>query len=250
MINSIIVQRELEVSDFHTLDDETRSYILTKNISSDKDMRDRGQEAPVWDGPVPEDQVINHEVAARTEKGTIVGKAIYFGKIPDSSGVYKRSVYVYVPSSGSVWEVDSKNIRMATKEDFVRMTDEVKMARTLEAVDEKVKELIKTKRTKRVVGSHLIDDMLTTAKGMGLVIEDKSGFHKIFGNKKGVCVYLAKNGGRADLSNFCIDHHAVVGISQEEAKARHIGKVRGQVDFSRPTQDILNAWEAILKFLD
>jgi len=40
---------------------------------------------------------------------------------------------------------------------------------------------------------------------------------------------VAKRGSRLDLSGFCITHPAVKAISEAEAKARRIGKVRGQV---------------------
>ena len=248
-MNKIKFYNDLQVSDFHSLDVETRSLILCKITEADKAMRDKGQVVPVWDGPCAESEMINHEVAAKTEKGEVVGKAIYFGKLEDSSGIFKRSVYVHVPSSGSVWEVDSKNVRLATKDDFVRMKSEIAMANTLLNVAEEVTELIKTKRTKKVVGSHLVEDMMQTVKTMGLAVDEKSGFYKIFGNKKGVCVYLAKKGGKAVLSNFCIEHHAIDPISEEQAKAKHLGKVRGEINFTKPIPDVLAAWDVSLKFL-
>lgn len=249
-----MAQRDVELakalrdSDFHYLDDETRSRILTKDVTYDRIMFERGETRVVWDGPVPEEQLINREVAAQTEKGEVVGKAIYFGKVEDA-GVFKRTVLVHVPSSGSVYEVVGRNVRLATDDDRTRMHTEIKMAGKLQAANTRAEEMVKAKRAKRVVGSHLVDAMMLKVKERKLAVDDKAGYHKIFGDAKGVCVYLAKKGGRADLSGFCVEDPAVISLTAEEARAKHLGKVRGQIDFDRDDQAIMRAWDAILERL-
>lgn len=235
----------LRNSDFNLLDDETKSYFLSRYVAADRRMVELGQADVVWDGNIPIEKLINNEVVAKTERGEVVGKAITFGKI-DDGGVVKRTVLVHVPSSGSVYEVFGRNVRLAEAEDLTRMRTEITMAQRLVVANRNVEEMVKAKRSKRVNGSHLVDRMMSVVKQRKLAVDDKAGYHKIFGNEKGVCVYLAKKGGRADLSGFCVEHPAVIPLSEEEAKAKHLGKVRGQVDFNRPDELVMEAWDVVL----
>lgn len=244
--DTVTLARSMYESDFRSLDPETQTRVLSSWVDASRQMQEAGQRAPVWECSIPEVEVINHEITAKTEVGEIVGKAVYFGIVRDVDGVFKRTVIVHVPSSGSIFSVPSRNVRLAGADDHDRLRNEMRMASALAASTSTVAQIVRTRRQARVGGSHLLEPMLDAARSKGLVIDDKSGFHKIFGNRKKVCVYLSKKGGRADLSGFCIDDPAVVPMSAEEAKEKHLGKVRGQVDFSADDRLVVAAWDRIL----
>lgn len=238
--------QEAVAENFDNLDPEVRSRILRDEVISDREMRDAGQERVDPNGY--DLSIIGKDVVAKTAKGEVVGRAIHFGKVRDVDGVYKRTVLVHVPSSGSIYAALPSDVRPAAAEDRERMQAEITMAQKLRHVAERVVGETKERRAKVVRGSHLVDEMLATAVARGLPTDDKSGFVMI-GGPKGPRVYLAKKGGRADLSCFCIAHPGVREISEEEAREKHLGKVRGQIDFDRPDADVMEAWSAVLDAL-
>lgn len=245
---TVRLQRLLANSEYHNLDVEIRTKFALDYVRNDWTMRHNGQKKIVWDGNVTEAEVMDQEVVVQTEKGEQVGKAIYFGSVQDFDGVFRRTVIVKVPSSGSVFEAPGRCVRLATDDDKQRMRDEVKMASRLEKANGLVEESTKERRAKRVVGSHLVESMLSVAKSMpSLMFSETGEFHKIVGPTKGKVVYLSRKGGRVDLSGFCVDHEAIIPISEEQARARHIGKVRGQFDFERSDEAILAAWRKVLE---
>lgn len=239
----------LNRSEFHYLDAETKTQILSSWVKVDYEMRSKGQPKPIWDGSVPMSEVIGHEVVAKTDKGEMVGKAIYSTTLPDSDGVYKHAVVVHVPASGSILLVHGRNVRPASQDESKLIERQVTFAKQINKTNETIKISMKEKRSKRVSGTHLLESMLQDVKDLRLVVEEKSGFYKIFGNKKGVCIYLANKGGRADLSGFSLDIPGIKIISEEAAKERHLGKVRGQVDFDRDDKIIMEAWRKVLSEL-
>src|SRR5271166_1858357 len=104
------------------------------------------------------------------------------------------------------------------------------MAEKLKAAG-KLAESQKTQRRERQVkGSHLVSKLEELARSAGLRIDDKSGFHKITGSAKKRTIYVAKKGGRVDLSGFTLESEAVKQITVEQAKEKHLGQVRGQLD--------------------
>lgn len=91
----------------------------------------------------------------------------------------------------------------------------------------------KAQRTVKVVkGAGLNADFLAAAEARGLVREEKSGFYKLTSPaSKGKVVYLATKGGRVDLSGFTVQNPAVTQLTPEQAREKHLGKVRGQLNF-------------------
>lgn len=126
------------------------------------------------------------------------------------------------------------------------MSNTNEMEQKLKAAGEKA-EAQKTQRRERVVkGSHLLAPLTEAAKTAGLTLEDKSGFLKVTGTAKGRTVYIAKKGGRVDLSGFTVEAAAVKQISETEAREKHLGKVRGQLDFDKTDEEVLTAFSAAL----
>jgi hypothetical protein len=244
-----VVLAESIHNNFKSMDKKTRSTILKVTQDEQFRMKRSGQDRPVWDCSVNEAELINKEVVAKTGVGEVIGRAVYFGIKQDSDGVFKRTVLVHVPSSGAIYESIGHDVRLATDVDVERMRDEIAMSRRVGVADDQAKQMMVEIREQKVTGSKLVDRLLDVASTKRLIVEDKAGFHKIRGNKKGVCVYLLKKGGRADLSGFCVEHPAVVPMSAEEARERHLGRVRGQVNFSCNDERVVDAWEAVLKEL-
>lgn len=105
------------------------------------------------------------------------------------------------------------------------------MAEKLAAAGEKAKAAKAARTIKVVKGANLNPQFLELAKTAGAKVEEKSGFYKITTEVKGKAMYLARKGGRVDLSGFTVTNDSVVQISEEEAQAKHLGKVRGQLNF-------------------
>ncbi|HEU5118720.1 MAG TPA: hypothetical protein VFT74_19150 [Isosphaeraceae bacterium] len=129
-------------------------------------------------------------------------------------------------------------------------TNDKNMAETL-AQAGKLAEEQKTQRRERTVkGSHLLAQMTEAVAAAGLKAEDKSGFTKVTGKAKGLAVYVAKKGGRVDLSGFTVQSAAIKQITEQEARDKHLGKVRGQVDFDQTDALIMEAFGQALGQLD
>lgn len=120
------------------------------------------------------------------------------------------------------------------------------MATKLKAAGEKAERQKAQRRERAVKGSHLLPALTEKPKAAGLTTEEKSGFLKVTGTIKGRTVYVARKGGRVDLSGFTVDAPAVKQISETEAKEKHLGKVRGQLDFNQADDAVLSAYDAAL----
>lgn len=125
-----------------------------------------------------------------------------------------------------------------------------------EAMGEKLKKAGKkaeaqkaARRERTVKGSHLLPQLLDPARIDGLTTEDKSGFTKIVGKTKGRAIYVAKKGGRVDLSGFTVENPAISQITEEDARQKHLGKVRGQLDFNAADDAVLAAYDAAIAIL-
>lgn len=128
-------------------------------------------------------------------------------------------------------------------------TTNPEMAEKLVAAGEKA-EAEKTTRRERVVkGSHLLPQLLEQAKAAGLNMEDMSGFTKLTGADKKRRVLVAKKGGRVDLSGFTVEAAAIKQISETEAREKHLGKVRGQLDFNKSDEEVMAAFGTALAAL-
>jgi hypothetical protein len=128
-------------------------------------------------------------------------------------------------------------------------TPTAEMAEKLAAAGEKAEAQKNTRRERVVKGSHLLPALTEQAKAAGLTIEDKSGFLKVNGGVKGKNVYIAKKGGRVDLSGFTVEAAAVKQISEQDAREKHLGKVRGQLDFNKSDDEVLSAFSSALTAL-
>lgn len=134
-------------------------------------------------------------------------------------------------------------------DDSKKTDDFSDLGKKLEAAGKKVERAKAARRERVVKGSHLLPTLQEHAEKAGLDVADKSGFLKITGRVKGRCVYVAKKGGRVDLSGFTLDSNAVTQVSEEEARVKHLGKVRGQLNFELSDDEVMSAYSSALHAL-
>jgi hypothetical protein len=120
------------------------------------------------------------------------------------------------------------------------------MAEKLAAAGEKAEAQKAARRERVVKGSHLLPKLKELATAAGLETKENSGFLKINGGVKGKNVLIAKKGGRVDLSGFTVEAAAVKQLSETEAREKHLGKVRGQIDFNKTDDEVLEAFSGAL----
>jgi hypothetical protein len=129
-------------------------------------------------------------------------------------------------------------------------TETKTLGEKLQAAGKKAERAKAQRRERAVKGSHLLDKLVANAKAAKLSVEEKSGFHKVtHEGVKGKAIYIAKKGGRVDLSGFSVDSPAVRQITEADARDKHLGKVRGQLDFAQTDEAVLGAYSRALDVL-
>jgi hypothetical protein len=238
MVDMTEEERDLRDRLIHNPDDQ--SDILTDWVHCDATMRARGQEKCLpWPGQLPklgEDVLL---VDGRV--GTVCDYS--YGELPDRS--YQRCVWVRLAASQYEKVLADQLSVVDPVELDRRRKQEDTFKKKLASAGKKIEREQKERRAIAVQGSHLLDSMLGMLSGLD--VNQKAGFHKITGSAKGKAIYIATKGGRMDLNGFTVDHPAIQQVSADEAKKRHIGRVRGQMDFARRDEDILAAFELALE---
>lgn len=105
------------------------------------------------------------------------------------------------------------------------------------------------KQARTVKGAHLREQIETLVNESGLEVVKNTGFLKVLGNGNKNKVLVAIKGGRIDLAGFTLTGEAVTQISEEEAKAKHLGKVRGMVNFDATDEQVLAVVREALEVL-
>lgn len=119
----------------------------------------------------------------------------------------------------------------------------------LEAAGQKAEKAKAEKQTRAVKGAHLHEQIVALVRGAGLEVVENTGFLKVVGNGNKNKLLVAVKGGRVDLSGFTIESPAVIAVSEEEAKAKHLGKVRGFVNFDASDDEVLSVVKEAIKVL-
>ena len=109
----------------------------------------------------------------------------------------------------------------------------------------------KTERRARAVkGAHLTEKFVSLAKDAGCTVRENTGFYVIVGPAgKSLRIYVAIRGGIVDLLGFSVQDKAVLQISKEVAKAKHMGRVQGRLDLEKSDDEVLAAYSAALAVL-
>lgn len=91
------------------------------------------------------------------------------------------------------------------------------------------------------------EQIMAVVKELGLETKNQAAFVKVQGGTKIVYISKSQNVGRVDISGFSPAHHpAIVQITDEQARERKLGKVRAQVDFTRPEEEVIGAINLVL----
>lgn len=124
---------------------------------------------------------------------------------------------------------------------------EDEMAAKLAKAGKKAEAEVAERRARVVKGSHLLAQITDLVTKSGLKTKENTGFLIVFGDESnGRKICIAKKGGRIDISGFEMQHPIVISISAEEAKEKHLGKVRGQIDFDKSDDEVLGAVSDVL----
>lgn len=84
----------------------------------------------------------------------------------------------------------------------------------------------------------------------GLKLDDTLGyFYAVRVGKYAVYLSKRETCGRIDLSGFSIRHPAVKELPEDVLAKRKLGRVKAQLDFSRPDQAVLEAFRTALEFM-
>lgn len=87
------------------------------------------------------------------------------------------------------------------------------------------------------------DELLQVARDAGLEVAEQSAYYRCSFPGSPARIYVAKTQkvSRVDLAEFCVEHEGVREVTVEEAKSLRLGKIRGQLDFTREPAQILEA---------
>lgn len=225
------------------LNAEEASYILVDWVRCSSAKSRLNQEEIMWsaDFPVPD---FGELVAVWP--GCVIGEVCDYG-LKLHKDQYERAVWIKF-DNGEFMKFTGREIKVVDEEDIKRVREQNKEFRKrLIGAGEKVVKMRTERRSKQVKGSHLLDDMLKTARDFD--IDEKSSFYKITGKMKDKAVYVVRKGGRVDLSGFAVEHPAITTISEEEARQRHLGRVRGQINFKENDDSVMDAFTKALEYL-
>jgi hypothetical protein len=91
------------------------------------------------------------------------------------------------------------------------------------------------------------EQVMAIVKELGLETKNQAAFVKVQGGTKIVYISKSANVRRVDISGFSPSHHpAIVQISEADAKELKLGKVRAQVNFDQPEEEVIGAIRLIL----
>lgn len=175
-------------------------------------------------------------VSVMTDKGRIVGPLHH---IDETSG----RAFVNHISSGSVVSGPVQSVRPASDDEKQVADAHVTWARVMTESQSKISDALSS-----VENARRAEKLLDMARSMGMSVREAGCFYKISDPGAHGSIYLSKNCKRIDISDMTVDHHLVREISEDEARARRLGKIRAQaVDIKADELDDL--WKACLKEL-
>lgn len=86
------------------------------------------------------------------------------------------------------------------------------------------------------------DRFREVAKNLGLVVEEQAAFLKIQMGDKAIYIAHTQKVTRVDVSGYTFQHPALTVITPERAKEMKLGRVRGQLDFTKGEDAVLEAF--------
>lgn len=127
--------------------------------------------------------------------------------------------------------------------------EEVFRTRLAKAVA-KQEERRRQNRFRRIKGLHLLEKLPDLARELGFDVEEMSVFFKIKGRAKDRAIYVSRRGSNVALAGFSIDGPAFAKVPEEEARRRHLGRVKARLSLTLPDDEVLAAYRAALMELN
>lgn len=93
------------------------------------------------------------------------------------------------------------------------------------------------------------EKLLAIVEEQGLQAEPMAAFFKVAVGGRAVYIAKTKKVSRVDLSGFDIKHPAVSRLTEDEAKELKLGKVRGQINFEKSEEKVLEAFTTALQMM-
>ncbi|MBV8068275.1 MAG: hypothetical protein JO270_00120 [Acidobacteriaceae bacterium] len=93
------------------------------------------------------------------------------------------------------------------------------------------------------------EKLMEIVEELGLQAEPMAAFYKVAVGGRAVYIAKSKKVARVDLSGFDIKHPAVTRISENEARELKLGKVRGQINFEKTEDRVLEAFRTSLEMM-
>lgn len=230
-------ESQLELRD-RLVDPDTYTSFMCDWVRQDAKMRKSGQSScQKWPGELP---LIGSELTAFGCTGTVCDYGVHQNK----ENIYERCVWIKFPGGEFVKALFSE-IAVVTPEEMERQKQQDgEFKEKLIAAGKLVERQRKERRARVVKGSHLLEQMLEECSALD--VDKKSSFYKVTGSTKGRAIYIAVKGGRVDLSGFGVEHVAITSISEEMAKQKHLGRVRGQIIFALGDDPAMDAFKTAL----
>lgn len=94
-----------------------------------------------------------------------------------------------------------------------------------------------------------VEKLMEIVEELGLSAEPMSAYYKVACGDKAVYITRTQKVSRVDLSGFTIKHPAVKELSEEDARALKLGRVRAQLDFSKSEERVLEAFRSSLAMM-
>jgi hypothetical protein len=175
-------------------------------------------------------------VIVRTELGELVGEVKGVSVRPDGP-----HVSVLFPTSGSTRDFPLESVRPAGDGHLADLQRDLQRARLL------------TESARRVEADQPppypphVQEIIADAVGLGLTWREAGGFVRING-REGRRVYVSRNGSRVDMVKVRTDHPSMRDLTDSEAVALKVGRVRATGDRLDPTA-LAEIWKNVREVL-
>jgi hypothetical protein len=103
-----------------------------------------------------------------------------------------------------------------------------------------------TDETRKLAAETARQELLAAAKAAGLTVSETSGVFKVLSEKSKLWLSISKKGTSLHLVGFNVESPVVGKVTEEQAKVRHIGRVRGEASL---TADLVALKAAFAKAL-
>lgn len=94
-----------------------------------------------------------------------------------------------------------------------------------------------------------VERLMEIVEDCGLEATLQSAYSKVSVGSRAVYIANTKKVSRVDFSGFDFDHPAVIKLSESEARALKLGKVRAQLDFGKSDERVLEAFRTGIEMM-